>query len=168
MLNLGKVFFSSLRVSLHHGPEVEPWKMAFSMFQLDGPTSMVWFLEKWIYKAFGPLTRCKPNVDQEEWPCIKKWMCWFFWNTRPKRVVLKDKNLVWPFFCLLLGFTCRQFLLNVLKMCLQIFSQQFLQKKNEQFNLYVFNVIYMWHVPCVVHSTLFATHFTMCTQILEF
>ena len=30
----------------------------FSMVQLDGPTSMVRFLKKAIYKAFGPLTRC--------------------------------------------------------------------------------------------------------------
>ena len=50
----------------------------FSMVRLDGLTSMVWFLHKSIYKAFGPLTRCKLNVDQEEWPCTKKWMCWFF------------------------------------------------------------------------------------------
>jgi hypothetical protein len=35
-------------------------------------------------------------------------------------------------------------------------------KKNERFNLY------MWNVPCVVHWALFATRFTMCTQILEF
>ena len=34
-----------------------------------GPTSTVRFLQKDIYKAHGPLTSCKPNVDQEEWPC---------------------------------------------------------------------------------------------------
>ena len=28
--------------------------------------------------------------------------------------------------------------------------------------------LYMWHVPYVVHWALFATRFTMCTQILEF
>ena len=39
---------------------------------------MVSFLELSIYKASGPLTRCKPNVDQKEWPCTKKWSCWFF------------------------------------------------------------------------------------------
>ena len=47
--------------------EVGPWKMAL----LHGPTSMVHFLKKPIYKAFGPLARCKLNVDQEEWPCTK-------------------------------------------------------------------------------------------------
>jgi hypothetical protein len=58
--------------------EVGPWKMAFfhgptwwSNFQ--GPIS-----SKINYEAFGPLTRCKLHVDQEEWPCTQKWMCWFF------------------------------------------------------------------------------------------
>ena len=50
-----------------------PWTMKadheiwlFSMVRLDGPTSMIPFLKKSNYKAFGPLTRCKLNVDQEE------------------------------------------------------------------------------------------------------
>jgi hypothetical protein len=30
------------------------------------PTSMVRFLKKSSYVPFGPLTRCKPNVDQED------------------------------------------------------------------------------------------------------
>jgi hypothetical protein len=43
--------------------EVRPWKMAY----FHGPTSMVWFFKKPpIHKVFGSLTRCKPNVDQEE------------------------------------------------------------------------------------------------------
>ena len=55
-----------------------PWTMKsdhgrwpFSMVRLGGPISMVRFLKKSIYKAFGSLTRCKPNVDQEVWPCTK-------------------------------------------------------------------------------------------------
>jgi hypothetical protein len=44
-----------------------PWKIAFShgltqWSNFHGPISQ----KKTIYKAFGPLTRCKPNVDQEE------------------------------------------------------------------------------------------------------
>ena len=35
------------------------------MVRLDGPTCMIRFLKKTINKAFGPLTRCKPNLDQE-------------------------------------------------------------------------------------------------------
>jgi hypothetical protein len=30
-----------------------------------------------IFKVFGPLSRCEPNLDQEKWPCTKKWMSWF-------------------------------------------------------------------------------------------
>ena len=51
--------------------EIRPWKMAFSMVRLDGLTSMVQFLKTIFYTAFGALTRCKPNVDQEEIPCTK-------------------------------------------------------------------------------------------------
>lgn len=35
---------------------------------------MVEFLNNAISKVFGPLTKCKLNVDQEELPCIKKQM----------------------------------------------------------------------------------------------
>jgi hypothetical protein len=52
--------------------EVGPWKMAFSMVRLDGPTSMFQFLKVSLYKASGPLTSRKPNVEQEECPCAEK------------------------------------------------------------------------------------------------
>ena len=51
---------------------------------LHGPTSMLRFFTKLIYKASRLFTRCKSNVDQEEWQGTKKWMCWFF-NMCPKR-----------------------------------------------------------------------------------
>ena len=46
--------------------EVGPWRMAFvngpsSWSNFHGPTSL-----KISLKSLGPLTRCKPNVDQEE------------------------------------------------------------------------------------------------------
>ena len=67
-----------------------PWS------NLDGLIS----LKKSIYKVFGSLTRCKPQVDQEEWPCTKKWMCWFCFNICPNRTYSKkiEKLQVWPFF----------------------------------------------------------------------
>ena len=72
-----------------------PWTMKsdhgrwpFPMARLHGPTFMVRFLGKSIYKAFGPLTRCKPNVNQEEWSCTKS-ECVDFFIICPKRVVLK-------------------------------------------------------------------------------
>ena len=54
---------SYFKVGLHHGP----WSRTIE----NGPflwfDLMVWFLKKTTHKAFGPLTRCKPGVDQEEW-----------------------------------------------------------------------------------------------------
>jgi hypothetical protein len=78
-----------------------PWTMKwehgrwpFSMVRLDGPPSMVWFLwNKSIYKAFGPLTRHKLNVDQEEWPCTRRWMCWIFFIWVQKGQFWKDSSL---------------------------------------------------------------------------
>ena len=48
--------------------EIGPWKMSF----FHGPTWWSNFLKNKIYKVFGPLTRWKPNVDQEEWSCHPK------------------------------------------------------------------------------------------------
>ena len=75
--------------------EVGPWKMAF----FHGPTSIIRFLKKSIYKAFGPLTRCKPNGDKEEWPCTKKWM-WYFFQYMLKNWQLFIQIQLWPFSCL--------------------------------------------------------------------
>ena len=55
----------------------------FPMAQLHGPWCKLTFMVKFFFKqsfyeAFDPLTKCKLNVGREEWPCIKKWMCWFF------------------------------------------------------------------------------------------
>ena len=51
-----------IRAFLHHVPRSRT--MEDSLFH--GPTFMVQILKKSMYKAFGRLTRCKPNVDQEE------------------------------------------------------------------------------------------------------
>ena len=45
---------------------------------LRGTTSMVRVTKILVFMVHGPFTRCKPNVDHEEWPCTKKWRCWFF------------------------------------------------------------------------------------------
>ena len=57
------------------------------MVQLDGPTSMVCFLEKSIYKAFGPLTRCTKRNDH-----APKSERADFLNTFPKMSILRKKN----------------------------------------------------------------------------
>ena len=82
--------------------EVIPWEMAL----FHGPTFMVRFLEKPIYKPFGPLTRCKLNVGREEQPCTKKWMCHFF-NICPKRVVFQKNNIKFDYYVV---FSCLHFL----------------------------------------------------------
>ena len=46
--------------------ELVPHKMPYSAVRVHGVHFMVQVLKKLIYKAVGPLTRCKPNVDQEE------------------------------------------------------------------------------------------------------
>ena len=61
--------------------------MAFS----HGPTWWSNFSRKLIYKAFGPLIKCKPNVDQEEWPCTKI-ECVEFFRICTKHEVLEEKK----------------------------------------------------------------------------
>ena len=57
---------SGLVYTMDH--EVRPWKRAFfngpglgSCFDLHDPISL-----KFSFESLGPVTRCKPNVDQEE------------------------------------------------------------------------------------------------------
>ena len=51
---------------------------------------MVWVLKKLIYKAIGPLTRCRPNVDQGNDHATRSG-CAAFCNISPKRAVLGKK-----------------------------------------------------------------------------
>ena len=48
--------------------EVRPWTMAFS----HGPTFMIYFLRESIYKAFGPLNRCKSKCGPREMTMYQK------------------------------------------------------------------------------------------------
>ena len=50
----------------------------FSVGRLHGTTSMVRLTKILVFMVHGLFTRCKPNVDHDEWPCTKKWRCWFF------------------------------------------------------------------------------------------
>ena len=79
----------NLRVSLHHEPWsqiIEDGLFPWSDLMLQHPWSE--FLQKSVYKAFGPLIRCKPNVDQGEWPCTKS-ECAKKINICPKRANLR-------------------------------------------------------------------------------
>ena len=79
---------------LHHGP----WSRTMEDDLFAWSDFMVRFLKKSIYKAFGPPSRCKLNVDHKIWPCTKK--CYFFLNLCPKWVVLKGGIFFkfWSFF----------------------------------------------------------------------
>jgi len=60
--------------------KVGPWKMA--LFPWSGS------LKKSIDKTFGPFTRCKPNVDQEEWILHPKVNVFSIFDICPKNDVL--------------------------------------------------------------------------------
>ena len=67
--------YGNFGCKLYEGPFTPWWLMKPGHGRW--PFSMVRFLKKtWCTKPLGPFTRCKPNVDQEEWPCTKMWTCW--------------------------------------------------------------------------------------------
>ena len=106
------------------------------------------------FKSLAPLTRCTPNVNQEEWPCTKKWMCWFFSIACSKRVVLKKKNLSLSILLSSLGLHLSSLLVKCGEdvACNSSYNNFYKKRKGkkEWFNLYMWYVIYMWYVPCVV------------------
>ena len=127
--------------------EVGPWKMAF----FHVPTSMVRFLYKLIYKAIGSLTRCKLNWTKENDHSPKNECADFFFKYMPKLGIF-EKTQVWPFSCLLLGFTCLHFLLNVLKMWLEKLPT--LPTKENNNNNKIVHVQCNLHVTCTLCCTL--------------
>ena len=124
--------------------------MPYSAVQVHGLHFMVRLLKNLIYKVVGPLTKCKLNVDQEDWACGKKWMCWFFFIMLKKdNFEKKNSSSIVLFFSL--GLHLSFIYCYMCWRCgLQIFSHQFLQKQMSEFDLYMFNVIYMWLVFCVI------------------
>jgi len=130
-------------------PDHGRWPL--SMVWVHGPDSMVRLHKIYIFESLGPLTWCKSNVDQEEWPCTKKWMCWFLIHAQKGWFI--KQNQVWPFSCLLLS-SLGLHLSSLLVKCVEDVacesSHNNFYKTNEQFNLYMLKVIYVWHVPCVV------------------
>ena len=81
-----------LQVFLHEGLFTS-WTTKLShvigflfMVTLNGPISK----KNCTLKAFGPLTRCKPGMNKEKWPCTKKCMCWIF-------LIYVQKGQFWDF-----------------------------------------------------------------------
>jgi hypothetical protein len=108
-----------IRGSLYHRPWTRPTEDALfrgtsSWSTFHGPSS-----KKMIYKAVGPLIRCNLNrMWTKRIDHATRSGCADFYNISPKRAIL-GKIKVWPFSCLLLGFTCFHFLLNLSKMWLE-------------------------------------------------
>jgi hypothetical protein len=67
-----------VRDSLHYGPRSCP--MSDGIFPWSHSHGKNFEIMQ-ILKSLGPLTRCKPNVDQEEWPCL----CFFVFYHMPKK-----------------------------------------------------------------------------------
>ena len=88
MFDLGTSILGVVYIMDH---EVVQCQRAF----LHGHNFMVRFLKSAFLKPLGPLTRCKPNVNQDKWPCTKMWMSWKYMS---KRAVLGFNYLfhVWP------------------------------------------------------------------------
>ena len=63
--------------------EVVSCQMTFFVVTLH-----VRFMKYVVFKAFGPLTRCKPNMNKEEWMHEKMDVLAFFFLKWPKRDVL--------------------------------------------------------------------------------
>ena len=64
-------------------------------------TLHVRFMKYVVFKAFGPLTRCKPNMNEEEWMHEKMDVLAFFFLKWPKRDVLFFSTFMFyhhPFF----------------------------------------------------------------------
>ena len=62
-----------LKGCLHHGP----WSCSMSHGIFPWPCFYGLIVNEHTFKAFGSMTRCKLNMDQEKWPCTKTWMCYF-------------------------------------------------------------------------------------------
>ena len=143
-----RLYISGAVYTIDH--ELVPRKMPYFAVRVHGLHFMVRVLQKLFYKAIGLLTKCKPNVDQEKWPCGKKWMCWVFLIHAQKGQFWR-KKLKFDYF-LVFSWASLVFhlMLDVSKMWLANLLTTFFSQKNERFDLYMFNVIYMWLVSCVI------------------
>jgi hypothetical protein len=83
------------------------------MVQVHGPTSNGPTSLKISFESLGPLTRCKLNVEQEEWHAPKS-ECVGFFKYMPKKDNF-EKHSSLTILLSYFGFTCIHFLLNVSK-----------------------------------------------------
>ena len=105
--------------------EVGPWKMAFvKWFEF-----MARLHQNLVLRALGPSLGVNRMWIKKS-DHAPKYEGVNFFNTCPKRAIF-EKNQVWLFSCLLLGFICLHFLLNVSKMWLTNLLTTFFTKMSD-------------------------------------
>ena len=128
------------------------WTMEEGLFQSsEFMVQLPWsdFLKLLVLKTLGPSPRVnwmwiKKNDYALESECAD-----FFLNTCPKRAMLTEKSSL-TILSSSLGLHLSSLLVKCVKDVACKSSHNKFYKKNEECNLYMFNVIYMWHVPCVL------------------
>jgi hypothetical protein len=122
-----------------------------SEFMVQLPCSNL--LKNQFKKPLGPSLGVNRMWTKKNGHAPRSKMCWFFYIYASKKAILKrKKNLT--IFLSSLGFHLSSHLLKCVKDVACKSSHNNSYKKNERFNLYMFDVIYMWYVPCVVHWAL--------------
>ena len=130
------------------------WRFHFSLkaqsiaYLLSGSEHVYWTLNLEIeVHSIWVLWPRQPS--RMEWLGFSGSWVWrevFFGGT--KKIV--DYSLVFPWASLAMGFNWSSLLFKCVKDVACKSSHNNVYKRNERFNLYMFNVIYMWHVPCVI------------------
>ena len=91
-----------------------------------------------MYNDFGPLTKYKLNVDQEKWPCTKKFTSQFFYDM-PKKSSFEEKKFKFDHY---LGFM----------FCFRAFSLNFSMEKRRSLIMLLWLYMYLYMlVKHVVH-----------------
>ena len=110
--------------------------------------SMVQLLKKLVLKALGPSLGVnwmwtKKNDHAPKNECVD-----LFWYMFEKGILGKKSSLT--IFLSSLGLYLSSLLVKCVEDVACKSSHNNFYKENEQFNQYMFNVVFMWHVPCVV------------------
>ena len=157
-----------LRASLHHGPW--SWTMEDGLFPWSSLMVNILcsdFLKNQFTKPLGlslGVNRMwsKKNDHAPKSECVDYLKIYaqkgHFWRKKNSSSTILLSSL---------GLHLSSFLVKCVKDVACKSSHNNFYQKNEWVNFYLFNAIYMWHVPHVVQWALFATRFIMCTRILE-
>ena len=141
-----------IRAGLHYGSWIRTMGEGF----FNGPSSWSNFhgpiFLNISFESMGPLTKCnlmwtKNNDHAPKSECVD-----FFFKYMSKKGNFERKKSSLLILLSSLGLYLSSLLVKCVEDVACKSSHNNFYKKNEQFNLYMFNVIYMWHVSCVVPS----------------